>query len=79
MDDKPICDLCLLERSTDLGLLMANAAITRAYARTGGPAADQQEALRELGVFARIYHRVSKWPARIIQIPGFTAKNDTTH
>ncbi len=79
MDDEPICDLCLLERSNDLGLLLAIAAVTRAYAGTVGPAGDRQEALHELGVFARIYHRVCSWPARIIRIPGFTARNDTTH
>ena len=79
MDDSPVCDLCLLERSTELGLLLANAAVTRAYAGTVGPAGERQEALHELSVFARIYHRVSTWPARMIRIPGFTARNDTTH
>ncbi len=79
MDDEAICDLCLLERSTDLGLLLAIAAVSRAYAGTGGPAGDQQEALHEFGVVARIYHLVSTWPARIFWIPGFTANNDTTH
>ncbi len=79
MDDEPNCDLCLLERSNDLGLLLAIAAVTRAYAGTVGPAGEHQEALHELGVFARIYHRVSSWPARIIRIPGFMARNDTTH
>ena len=79
MDDEPICDLCLLELSTDLGMLLAIAAVTRAYAGTVGGCADMQEALHELGVFARIYHRVCSWPARIIRIPGFTARNDTTH
>ena len=79
MDDEPICDLCLLERSTDLGLLLANAAVIRAYAGTVGTAGEQQEALHELSVFARIYHRVCSWPARIIRLPGFTIRNDTTH
>ncbi|MCP3987247.1 MAG: hypothetical protein GY723_22905 [bacterium] len=79
MDDEPICDLCLLERSTDLGLLLAKAAVARAYSGTVGTTGEQQEALHELGVFARIYHRVCSWPARIIRIPGFTARNDTTH
>ena len=81
MDDEPICDLCLLERSTDLGLMMAMIAVARAYAEAGATAADEQEALRELGVFARIYHRVASksWPARIFRIPGFTGKDDSTH
>ena len=81
LDDEPICDLCLLERSTDLGLMLATTAVVRAYAETGGTHAQRQEALDELGVFARIYHRVASksWPARIFRIPGFTARNDTTH
>ena len=81
MDDEPICDLCLLERSTDLGLMMAVVAVVRAYAGTGGAPEQRQEALEELGVFARIYHRVASksWPARIFRIPGFTERDDTTH
>ena len=79
MDDLPICDLCLIERSTDLGLMMGMSAVARAYAGSSGTDAERYEALHELGIFARIYHRVSSWPARIFRIPGFTAKNDTTH
>ncbi len=81
LDDEPICELCLLERSTDLGMMVATITVVRAYAGTVGTAQDQQEALNELGVFARIYHRVASksWPARIFRIPGFTAKDDTTH
>lgn len=81
MEHEPICDLCLLERSTDLGLILATIAVVRAYAATGGKTKERQGALDELGVFARIYHRVASksWPARIFRIPGFTARNDTTH
>ena len=81
LDDEPICDLCLLERSTDLGLMLATIAVVRAYAATGGTPEQRQDALDELGVFARIYHRVASksWPARIFRIPGFTARDDTTH
>ena len=78
MGDDPICDLCLLERSTDLGLLLAISAVSRAYAES----AAEPEALNELGVFARIYHRIASksWAARIFRIPGFTAPDDnTTH
>ncbi len=80
LDDEPICDLCLLERSTDLGLMIATIAVVRVYAETGGTAIERQDALDELGVFARIYHRVASksWPTRIFRIPGFTAKDDTT-
>ena len=76
MDDDPICDLCLLERSTDLGLLIAVSAVSRTYAES----AAEPDALNELGVFARIYHRIASksWAARIFRIPGFTAPDDTT-
>ncbi len=79
-DDDPVCDLCLLEGTTDLGLMMAMTAVSRAYAETGGTA-EEPGALHELGVFARIYHQVASksWPLRIFRIPGFTTKNDTTH
>ena len=80
LDDDPICDLCLLERSSDLGLILALIAVVRAYAEASGTPEDQ-EALSELGVFARIYHRVASksWPARMFKLPGFTAQDDTTH
>ncbi len=79
--DRAICDLCLLERSTDLGLMLATIAVVRAYAGTGGTPEQQGEALNELGAFARIYHRIASksWPARIFRIPGFTDRNDATH
>ncbi len=32
LDDSPVCDLCLLERTTDLGMALALIAVTRAYA-----------------------------------------------
>lgn len=82
LDDEPICDLCLLQANSDLGLLLALAAVVRAYAATEGSQEEQREALAELSVFARIYHRVASqsWPARIFRIPGFAAAtNDTTH
>ncbi len=43
LDDEPICDLCLLKRSTDFRLMLRTIAV--------GGTAEQQ-------VFARIYHRV---------------------
>ncbi len=81
LDDEPICDLCLLERSTDLGLMVAMVSVARAYAEATGTARQHDEALEELGTFARIYHRVASksWPARIFRIPGFTDRDDTTH
>ena len=59
IDHEPICDLCLLERSTDLGLMLATIAVVRTYAATGGTAEERQDAVHELGVFTRIYHRVA--------------------
>ncbi len=82
LDDEQICDLCLLEGSTDLGLAMAMIAVARAYASIGvGTSKEHQGALEELGAFARIYHRIASksWPARIFRIPGFTGSDDTTH
>ena len=81
MDDDPICDLCLLERSTDLGLLLAIVSVVRVYATSSGTPEAHRQALEELGAFARIYHRIASksWPARVIRIPGFTGWNDTTH
>ncbi len=81
-DDEPICDLCLLEGSTDLGMALALIAVTRAYgSMEPGTSEGHQEALEELGMFARIYHRIASksWPARLFRIPGLTAEDDSTH
>ncbi len=51
MDDEPICDLCLLERSTDL----ATIAVVRAHAGIVGTAEQKGEAV----VFIPIYRRVA--------------------
>lgn len=65
--DAPICDLCLLEASTPLGLTLALVAVARAFA-IGRPSVrlDASIALAKLGAFARIFERVaSTWgPAR---------------
>lgn len=65
--DAPICDRCLLEASTPLGLTLALVAVARAFA-IGSPSVrlDASMALAELGAFARIFERVaSTWgPAR---------------
>ncbi|MEO1369292.1 MAG: hypothetical protein AAFX50_19105 [Acidobacteriota bacterium] len=56
LDDRPICDLCLLERETQLGLVLALVAVTRSYG--GGWPQDELEeehARIELMAFARIY------------------------
>ena len=82
LDDEPICDLCLLEGSADLGLILALISVVRAFAAAGGTPEDQYYALRELGAFAKIYHLVASksWPARIFRLPsGFTDTDDSTH
>lgn len=63
-----ICDLCLLNDCTELGLVLALIAMTRAYATTQG---DELEALQELDAFARIYERIAakSGPPRMIRFP----------
>ncbi len=70
LDGEPICDLCLLKRTTDLGLILALVSVIRAYASMGaGTSEAHQEALAELGAFARIFHRIASksWPARVLK------------
>jgi len=70
--DAPICDTCLLETSTPLGLTLALVAVTRAFALGGsGDSQDASMALAELGAFARIFERIaSTWgPARFFVNP----------
>ncbi|MCP3960395.1 MAG: hypothetical protein GY719_21330 [bacterium] len=81
LDDEASCDLCLLERSADLGLILALISVVRAYPGAGGTPEASQDALAELGAFSRSYHHVASksWPARMFRIPGLTGKDDTTH
>ncbi len=73
-EDVPICDLCLLENSPELGMVMAVVAVVRAFG-TARPSSheDYHEALYELGAFARIYDRFASksGPARVFRIPSF--------
>ena len=72
----------LTKPSPSTGRTLAYAKFNRRVVSFGpmGTDAEQQEALHELGVFARIYHRVASksWPARIFRLPGFTGRDDTT-
>ena len=74
-EDSPICDMCLLEGSQELGMVLALVAVVRAFGAVQ-PAShsDYGEALNELGAFARIYESfaIKSGPARIFRIPGFT-------
>ncbi len=66
--EEPICDLCLLGESTDLGMIIAMVSVTRAYGsiKTDGP-----DALNELGFFARLFHQIASksWPVRFFPLP----------
>ncbi len=57
--------------------------MTRAYATVKGASLEEREdALRELGAFARVYEAFAakSWPARTFRIiPGFAGGSDTTH
>ena len=69
-DEEPICDLCLLEKVEDLGVVLALAAVSRAFATSRyASRAEYDLALGELGAFARIYERVAarSGPPRIFR------------
>jgi len=72
-EERPICDLCLLESSSELGMVLALVAVVRAFgAVEPTDHEDYLDALNELGAFARIYERVAakSSPARTFRIPG---------
>ncbi len=78
-DEEPLCDLCLLEASPQLGLMLALVSVARAYAVACGKGRKQNpEALEELGFFARVYERIAakSGPMRRFRVPGFTAEED---
>ncbi len=69
LDHEPVCDLCLLEDCKELGMVLALVAVVRAYASVEAESdREHQDALEELGVFARIYETVAakSGPARRI-------------
>ena len=61
-------------------MLLAVVAVTRAYAGVKD-AEEREEALRELGAFARVYEAVAakSWPARTFSRLFLTKPDDTTH
>ena len=61
LEDDPVCDRCLLDSCSQLGMVLALVAVTREYAAVE-PSSDEelQEGLTELGAFARIYERVAQ-------------------
>ncbi len=72
VEEQPICDLCLLDGSQPLGMLLALAAVVRTFGAVE-PAReeDYREAAEELAVFARIYERVAakSGPPRAFEFP----------
>ncbi len=63
-------------------MVLAVISVTRDYANVRGTREEWQEALEEVGAFARVYERFAAktGPARIIKIiPDFTKPNDSTH
>ncbi len=81
LDDEPICDMCLLEGSHELGMVLAVIAVARAYASIDpGQVRERREALEELGAFVRIYERFAakSGPPRRFRVPrqeGNSASN----
>lgn len=75
VEEQPICDLCLLDGSQPLGMLLALAAVVRTFGAVE-PAGEEEgrEASEELAAFARIYERVAakSGPPRAFEFPeGF--------
>ena len=73
-EDRPICDMCLLEGSSQLGMVMALVAVVRAFGAVRPSShQDYREALSELGAFSRIYERFAakSGPPRVFRIPSF--------
>ncbi|MEM7583541.1 MAG: hypothetical protein AAF560_09200 [Acidobacteriota bacterium] len=73
-EDQPICDMCLLEGSPELGMVMAVIAVVRAFGSAQPLSREEyQEALAELGAFSRIYERFASksGPPRAFRIAGF--------
>ncbi|MCP3959359.1 MAG: hypothetical protein GY719_16035 [bacterium] len=71
-DEQAICDLCVLEESTELGLVLTLIAVARAFAAFGRDNPEAWlDALGELAVFVRVYELVAAKtaPPRIFRIP----------
>ncbi len=68
-----ICDLCLLEGCSELGMLLALASVTRAFGSLALSSREEsRDALVELGAFARIYEQFAakSGPPRSFRLPG---------
>ncbi|MEM6797495.1 MAG: hypothetical protein AAF725_26240, partial [Acidobacteriota bacterium] len=55
-DERPLCDLCMLHREGQLGMVLALIAVTRSYGSASPASVSQERAdTSELMAFARIY------------------------
>lgn len=75
--DRPICDLCLIERCEDLGMLMTMGLAVRAFANFVPRSRDEhRRALDELGIVARVYERFAErsGPPRPVHVAGAMGK-----
>lgn len=80
-DDDPVCDPCLFEGNPTLGLVLALVAVNRCYgALTRGRGEELWDALKEMGIFARVYESVAAkaGPARLFRVPGFTDRDSAS-
>ncbi len=69
-DEEPVCDLCLLEKVEELGMVLAMIAVVRVFAVSRYESRPEYvAALYELGGFARVYEQVAarSGPPRIFQ------------
>ena len=74
-DDEPVCDPCLIDGNTILGMVLALVAVNRCYgAMTRGRGEEFREALEQVGMFARVYECIAAkaGPIRLFHIPGVT-------
>ncbi len=80
LDEEVVCDLCLLEGSHQLGMLLALESVVRAYGSLAPGDPERDDALAELGAFARVYERFAArfGPARKI-LPDGGAEGTPVH
>ncbi len=58
-DDEAVCDTCILNESTDLGLVLALVSVTRALGAIPLKTDEAHEGLAQLAAFARVYEHVA--------------------
>ncbi len=75
-DDRPVCDLCLLDCCVELGLVLALVTVVRGYGAVEADShTEHSEDLAKLGFFARIYEQLAAMSAparRMLPEPKLT-------